>query len=140
MRFDFDSLCIIMLCAMIGVIVGGRLGYVLFYNWDMYAANPLAILEFSRGGMSFHGGFIGALVAGIVAARMVRMPYLSLVDLAIIGVPIGLFFGRCANCGAHQPIFPGALCSEVLLAWSHVTPASCTRPCWKACCCLRSSF
>lgn len=40
MRFDFDSLCIIMLCAMIGVIVGGRLGYVLFYNWDMYAANP----------------------------------------------------------------------------------------------------
>lgn len=97
MRFDFDSLCIIMLCAMIGVIVGGRLGYVLFYNWDMYAANPLAILEFSRGGMSFHGGFIGALVAGIVAARMVHMPYLSLVDLAIIGVPIGLFFGRCAN-------------------------------------------
>ena len=90
MRFDFDSLCIIMLCAMIGVIVGGRLGYVLFYNWDMYAANPLAILEFSRGGMSFHGGFIGALVAGIVAARMVHMPYLSLVDLAIIGVPIGL--------------------------------------------------
>ena len=70
MRFDFDSLCIIMLCAMIGVIVGGRLGYVLFYNWDMYSANPLAILEFSRGGMSFHGGFIGALVAGIVAARM----------------------------------------------------------------------
>lgn len=97
MRFDFDSLCIIMLCAMIGVIVGGRLGYVLFYNWDMYSANPLAILEFSRGGMSFHGGFIGALVAGIVAARMVHMPYLSLVDLAIIGVPIGLFFGRCAN-------------------------------------------
>lgn len=97
MRFDFDSLCIIMLCAMIGVIVGGRLGYVLFYNWDMYAANPLAILEFQRGGMSFHGGFIGALLAGIVAARMVKMPYLSLADLAIIGVPVGLFFGRCAN-------------------------------------------
>ena len=97
MRFDFDSLCIIMLCAKIGVIVGGRLGYVFFYNWDMYAANPLAILEFQRGGMSFHGGFIGALLAGIVAARMVKMPYLSLVDLAIIGVPVGLFFGRCAN-------------------------------------------
>ena len=63
----------------------------------MYAANPLSILEFNRGGMSFHGGFIGALVAGIVAARIVKMPYLTLVDLAIIGVPIGLFFGRCAN-------------------------------------------
>lgn len=51
---------------------------------------------FARGD-ELHGGFIGALVAGIVAARMVHMPYLSLVDLAIIGVPIGLFFGRCAN-------------------------------------------
>ncbi len=96
-RFDFDTLCIVLICAMVGVIVGGRLGYVLFYNWEMYAANPLSILEFSRGGMSFHGGFIGALVAGIVAARIVKMPYLTLVDLAIIGVPIGLFFGRCAN-------------------------------------------
>lgn len=97
MRFDFDSLCIILLCAMLGVIVGGRLGYVLFYNWEMYAANPLAILDFSRGGMSFHGGFVGALVAGIIAARLVKMPYLSLVDIAMVGVPVGLFFGRCAN-------------------------------------------
>lgn len=96
-HFDFDALCIILLCAMLGVIVGGRLGYVLFYNWEMYAANPLAILDFSRGGMSFHGGFVGALVAGIIAARLVKMPYLSLVDLAMVGVPIGLFFGRCAN-------------------------------------------
>ena len=96
-RFDFDTLCMVLICAMVGVIVGGRLGYVLFYNWEMYAANPLSILEFNRGGMSFHGGFIGALVAGIVAARIVKMPYLTLVDLAIIGVPIGLFFGRCAN-------------------------------------------
>lgn len=97
MRFDFDSLCIVLLCAMIGVIVGGRLGYVLFYNFEMYAADPLSILNFAKGGMSFHGGFIGALIAGIVAARIIKMPFLSLVDLAMIGVPIGLFFGRCAN-------------------------------------------
>lgn len=97
MRFDFDSLCIVLLCAMIGVIVGGRLGYVLFYNFEMYAADPLSILNFTKGGMSFHGGFIGALIAGIVAARIIKMPFLSLVDLAMIGVPIGLFFGRCAN-------------------------------------------
>ena len=96
-RFDFDSLCIVLLCAMIGVIVGGRLGYVLFYNFEMYAADPLSILNFSRGGMSFHGGFVGALIAGIVASRIIKMPFLSLVDLAVIGVPLGLLFGRCAN-------------------------------------------
>ena len=97
MRFTFDPLCIVLLCAMIGVIVGGRLGYVLFYNFEMYAANPLAIFDFSRGGMSFHGGFVGAVIAGVVASRLIKMPFLSLVDLAMIGVPIGLFFGRCAN-------------------------------------------
>lgn len=97
LKFNFDSICVILICAMIGVIVGGRLGYVLFYNFDMYAANPLEILNFSQGGMSFHGGFIGALVAGIVAAKIIKMPYLSLVDLAVIGVPLGLLFGRVAN-------------------------------------------
>ena len=97
MRFDFDSLCVVLLCAMVGVIVGGRLGYVLFYNFEMYAADPLSILNFTQGGMSFHGGFIGALIAGIIAAHIIKMPFLSLVDLAMIGVPIGLFFGRCAN-------------------------------------------
>lgn len=97
MRFDFDSLSIVLLAAMIGVIVGGRLGYMLFYNLEMYLENPILILDFAHGGMSFHGGFIGALIAGIIAARLVKMPFLSLVDLATIGVPIGLFFGRCAN-------------------------------------------
>lgn len=97
MRFNFDSLTIVLLAAMIGVIVGGRLGYVLFYNFDMYAANPLLILNFSRGGMSFHGGFVGAIIAAVIASRIIKMPFLSLVDLAMIGVPIGLFFGRCAN-------------------------------------------
>lgn len=47
--------------------------------------------------MSFHGGFVGALLGGVVASRVVKVPYLTLVDLAMIGVPIGLFFGRCAN-------------------------------------------
>ncbi len=121
MRFDFDSLCIIMLCAMVGVIVGGRLGYVLFYNWDMYAANPLAILEFSRGGMSFHGGFIGALVAGIVAARMVHMPIFPLLTWQLSVFPLAFSSAVAqilltANCGVRQPTFPGALCLAVLPA------------------------
>ena len=97
LKFDFDSICIILICAMVGVIVGGRLGYVLFYNFEMYAANPLEIFNFSHGGMSFHGGFVGALLAGIVAAKIIKMPYLTLVDLAVIGVPLGLMFGRVAN-------------------------------------------
>lgn len=97
MRFDFDTLCIVLLCAMIGIIVGGRLGYVFFYNWELYAADPLRILNLSSGGMSFHGGFVGALVGAIVASRVIKMPFLSLVDLAMVGVPVALFFGRCAN-------------------------------------------
>lgn len=97
LKFDFDSICVILVCAMVGVIIGGRLGYVLFYNFEMYAANPLEIFNFSHGGMSFHGGFIGALLAGIVAAKIIKMPYLTLVDLAVIGVPLGLMFGRVAN-------------------------------------------
>lgn len=94
---DFDSLLTIMLCAILGVIVGGRLGYVLFYGDGYYLSHPLEILQTSNGGMSFHGGLIGALLAGIVAARFVKMPYLSLADLGCIAAPIGLFFGRCAN-------------------------------------------
>lgn len=97
LKFDFDSICVILICAMAGVIIGGRLGYVLFYNFEMYAANPLEIFNFSHGGMSFHGGFVGALLAGIVAAKIIKMPYLTLVDLAVIGVPLGLMFGRVAN-------------------------------------------
>lgn len=97
LKFDFDSICVILICAMVGVIIGGRLGYVLFYNFEMYAANPLEIFNFSHGGMSFHGGFVGALLAGIVAAKIIKMPYLTLVDLAVIGVPLGLMFGRVAN-------------------------------------------
>ena len=96
-RLDLDALLAIMLCVIVGVIVGGRLGYVLFYGEGYYFAHPLEILAFSQGGMSFHGGLIGALVAGLVAARVTGIPYLTLADLGCIGAPLGLFFGRCAN-------------------------------------------
>lgn len=96
-RFTLDDLCVVLIAAMLGVIIGGRLGYVLFYNFDMYAANPFEILNFSHGGMSFHGGFIGAIIGAIIASRILRMPCLSLLDMAVIGAPLGLFFGRCAN-------------------------------------------
>lgn len=96
-RIDTDSLLTIMLCVIIGVIIGGRLGYVLVYGDGYYLAHPAEILAFNHGGMSFHGGLIGALLAGIVAAHFTHIPYLTLADLGCIAAPIGLFFGRCAN-------------------------------------------
>lgn len=94
---DVDSLLTIMICVIVGVIVGGRLGYVLFYGDGYYLAHPLEIVMFNKGGMSFHGGLVGALVSGIPAARLTRIPYLTLADLGCIAAPVGLFFGRCAN-------------------------------------------
>lgn len=94
---DLDSMLTVVLCAIVGVIVGGRLGYALFYGEGYYLAHPLEILHTSNGGMSFHGGLIGALVGGVVAARLVKVPFLTIVDLGCIAAPIGLFFGRCAN-------------------------------------------
>lgn len=96
-RIDADSLLTILLCVIIGVIVGGRLGYVLFYGNGAYLQNPLEIFATNHGGMSFHGGLIGALLAGIVAAKITKIPYLTLADMGCIGAPLGLLFGRCAN-------------------------------------------
>lgn len=96
-RVDADALLTILFCVIIGVIVGGRLGYVLFYGNGSYLENPLEILAFNHGGMSFHGGLIGALLAGIAAAKFTGIPYLTLADLGCIGAPLGLLFGRCAN-------------------------------------------
>lgn len=97
LRFNFDSLITIMLCVVIGIIVGGRLGYVLFYGFEEYLQHPLDAFNLTKGGMSFHGGLIGALVAGIPAAKLTKIPFLTLADLGVIGAPIGLFFGRIAN-------------------------------------------
>ena len=96
-RFNSDSLLTIMICVIFGVIIGARLGYVLFYGFDYYAAHPLEVFVLSNGGMSFHGGLLGALASGIVAAKLTGIPYLTLADMGAIAAPIGLFFGRCAN-------------------------------------------
>jgi phosphatidylglycerol:prolipoprotein diacylglycerol transferase len=81
----------------VGVVLGGRMGYVLFYDFASYAADPMQILAVWRGGMSFHGGLLGA-IAGLVlfAQRKGHDPF-SVFDIAAAVVPIGLFFGRLAN-------------------------------------------
>ncbi len=83
--------------AIVGVILGGRLGYVLFYNLPYYSANPLQALAVWQGGMSFHGGLLGVTVAMIWFARRRGLELLRLSDLVSCAVPLGLFFGRIAN-------------------------------------------
>ena len=92
-----DNLLTLMVCAIVGVVLGARIGYVLFYGDGYYLAHPLEILAFNQVGMSFHGGLVGLLIGGAVAARITRIPFLTLADLGSIAAPIGLFFGRCAN-------------------------------------------
>jgi len=92
-----DDLLSIVLAAVIGVVVGGRLGYVLFYSGGTYLAHPAEIFAIWTGGMSFHGGLLGILIAGAVVARILRIPWLTLCDLGAACAPIGLFFGRLAN-------------------------------------------
>ena len=92
-----DNLLTLMVCAIVGVVLGARIGYVLFYGDGYYLSHPLEILAFNQGGMSFHGGLVGLLIGGAVAARMTRIPFLTLADLGSLAAPIGLFFGRCAN-------------------------------------------
>lgn len=81
----------------VGVILGGRLGFVLFYQPLYYLAHPLEIVKVWEGGMSFHGGFLGVLVAGLWFARRNGVPAMQLSDAMALVAPIGLFFGRIAN-------------------------------------------
>jgi len=81
----------------VGIIVGGRTGYVLFYNLPFFIQHPAAIFELWKGGMSFHGGFIGCVAAVILFSRRHGLPILSLGDITTAVAPIGLFLGRLAN-------------------------------------------
>ena len=81
----------------LGIIIGGRLGYVIFYNLDYYLVNPVEILKIWNGGMSFHGGLLGVIVMSIwFAKRHNHKPYIYL-DVVSSVAPIGIFLGRIAN-------------------------------------------
>jgi len=81
----------------LGVILGGRIGYVLFYQSGWYFSHPLEILQVWRGGMSFHGGLVGVILAVVLFARQHRLPVLEIADLAAAVAPLGLLLGRVAN-------------------------------------------
>jgi phosphatidylglycerol:prolipoprotein diacylglycerol transferase len=102
----------------VGVVVGGRLGWVIFYGGLPYLIEPIRIVQTWRGGMSFHGGLIGVLLAIWIFARTRRVSMLSVGDAVVPYVPIGLFFGRIGNFingelwgkptdGSWGVIFPG---------------------------------
>jgi phosphatidylglycerol:prolipoprotein diacylglycerol transferase len=92
-----DQLEHLMTWVILAVILGGRLGYVIFYQAEFYLSNPLQILRVWEGGMSFHGGFLGVTVAGLLFCRREKISALTTGDLFAMAAPIGLFLGRVAN-------------------------------------------
>lgn len=83
--------------AVIGIILGGRLGYIAFYQLELYLANPSDIYKVWQGGMSYHGGLIGLVTVTALFAFFKKIPLLSILDLIACISPIGIFFGRIAN-------------------------------------------
>lgn len=83
--------------AILGVILGGRLGYVFFYDFSAFMADPLEIFRIWHGGMSFHGGFVGVLIAMFLWKRKQNMAFFDVMDFIAPFVPPGLFFGRIGN-------------------------------------------
>ncbi|MCL3881252.1 prolipoprotein diacylglyceryl transferase [Marivita sp. GX14005] len=81
----------------LGIILGGRLGFVLFYQPEYYFANPGQILAIWQGGMSFHGGLIGVIVAGVIYCARASIPLRPALDMMALATPPGLFLGRIAN-------------------------------------------
>lgn len=81
----------------VGVILGGRLGYVLFYDLSTYLADPLQIFQVWNGGMAFHGGLAGVVIAALWFGRREKIPLLTLGDLLAMATPVGLMLGRLAN-------------------------------------------
>jgi phosphatidylglycerol:prolipoprotein diacylglycerol transferase len=88
--------------AALGIILGGRIGYVLFYNLSYYLQNPLGILKLWDGGMSFHGGMIGTVLGILYLSRKEKLQWLRVHDYVACCVPFGLFFGRLANFVNHE--------------------------------------
>lgn len=92
-----DQLSDLIFYAAMGVILGGRCGYVFFYSFDQFLANPLWLFQVWKGGMSFHGGFLGVLVAMVFFAKRYQLAFWQVVDFVAPLVPTGILFGRLGN-------------------------------------------
>ena len=94
---SLDDVVTLMTGVSFGIIIGARIGYVLFYGAGYYLEHPLSILMLNEGGMSFHGGLVGAVVGGAIACRSAGLDVRSMADMTICGAPFGIFLVRCAN-------------------------------------------
>lgn len=92
-----DDIADLVFAVALGIILGGRLGYILFYNLGYYIENPLKLFAVWEGGMSFHGGFAGSVVSGIIFCRKKKLNFLEMADIGFLTAPIGLMFGRIGN-------------------------------------------
>ena len=120
---DRETVDILLNYVLFGVIVGGRLGYILFYNSAYYLAHPQAILRIWEGGMAFHGALLGVAIAVLIMAKRHCVPFFVLTDRIALVVPIGLFFGRLSN------FINGELYGRVTtLPWAMVFPNSDGQP------------
>ena len=93
-KSDFDDLIIYLI---IGIIFGGRLGYVLFYNLEYYSQNFFEIFKLWQGGMSFHGGLLGVIISIIFFSKKTKINFFKFADIVSCVAPIGIFLGRIAN-------------------------------------------
>ena len=91
---DFENLIIYIV---LGIIIGGRIGYVIFYNFQYYLQNLNEIFMVWRGGMAFHGGLIGVIIASYIFGKKYKINFLKLTDIIACAAPIGILFGRIAN-------------------------------------------
>jgi len=117
---DFNDLIIYLV---IGIVLGGRLGYVFFYNFEYYSQNIFEIFKLWQGGMSFHGGLLGVVISIIFFSRKTKTNFFKFADIVACVSPIGIFFGRIAN------FINGELYGKIsTLPWAVIFPAGDSLP------------
>ena len=116
-KFDLKEFDDLITYIIISLLIGGRIGYVIFYNFGYYASNPLDIIKIWEGGMSFHGALIGIIVGTCLFSIKRKIPSFFVLDIIACVAPIGLFFGRIAN------FINGELVGKITsVSWSVVFP------------------
>tara|TARA_B100000886_G_scaffold3961_2_gene2466 strand:- start:1075 stop:1866 length:792 start_codon:yes stop_codon:yes gene_type:complete len=120
MNEKFDDLITYLIIA---IVLGGRIGYVIFYNFDYYFSNPQEVLKIWEGGMSFHGALIGIIFATYIFSRKKNLKALLLLDIIACVAPIGIFLGRLAN------FINGELVGKIThISWSVIFPSTDMNP------------
>ena len=118
-----DDVADLIFSVALGIILGGRFGYILFYNFSYYAAHPLKLFAVWEGGMSFHGGLTGAILAGLYFIRKKKLKFYPLADIGFLAGPVGLGLGRIGN------FINGELYGRVTdVLWGIVFPAGGSLP------------